>query len=290
MSEAVGQNQDPYQKPRGEVIAERNTVVPPWAPKIHDFSIRVKVQDGDQVREIPPGFTIGEVAPEHRWAIDPDTGIVMDPPTFRENYGRWYANQYTMINQQVEGEPLSVPDVISFVSRQIHPDDPSKLAPMDYDGNRPIASPVKPVHDSQGEKLSPERLAELEGSKKADKAGSQMEMLVKIHNDGMLTDAQFSEQSKQVFGGSVVVGEDGADSADPVAVEPPPGFEQKEAPTDPDPAPPADEPPEMVATLCGKEVKVRGKHVHERQCQECKHIRELGETLEDRPGVPPKEE
>jgi len=288
MSEAVGI--DPQRRSRGEIIPERNTVVPPWAPPIRDFSVRVKVQDGEDVREIPPGFSIGEVAPEHRWAIDPDTGIVMDAPTFRENFGRWYANQYTMINQQVEGEPLSIPDVVAFVSRQIHPDDNTKLAPMGYDGNRPITSPIKPVHDSQGEKLSPERLAELEGHKQADKAGSKMEMLVKLHDDGVLSDAQFAEQSKQVFGGSVAVGEEDTDSSEPVAVEPPPGFEPKAESTEPDPAPPADEPPEMVKTLCGKEVKVRGKHVHERQCQECKYIREHGKSLEDTPGVPPKEE
>ena len=102
MSEAVGT--DPYSRRRGEIIPERNTVIPEWAPKIQDFSMRVKIRNGEQVEEIPPGFTIGDVAPEYRWAIDPETGVVMDDADFKETFKKWYAAHYTMRGVPVEGE------------------------------------------------------------------------------------------------------------------------------------------------------------------------------------------
>lgn len=273
MSEAVGT--DPYQRARGEIIPERNKVVPPWAKTIRDFSVTVKELVDGTPQEIPPGFTIGEVAPEYRWAVDADTGVIMDQATFQLQFEKWYNAHYTMRGAQVEGEPVNIPTVKSFVSRKVDPDHPSKVVPMTYDPNRPVLSKPRLMYDRDGENpISPE---EAMARQKSDKAGAQMEMLVKMHSDGILTDAQFAEQSKKVFGGSVVVGDEGADSSGPAAVEPPPGFSPKA-----DAPPPQEQSePDTVTTLCGKEVKVRGKHVHERQCAECKHIRELAETAEN---------
>ncbi len=275
MSEAVGST-DPYQVTRGQWVPERNSVVPAWAPKINDFSVTVVVQEGDARIPVAPGFTVGEVAPEHRWAIsDPDTGVVMDQAHFNEKFQSWYALHYTMQGMKVEGKPESIPSVLDFVSRKVHPDDITKLVPMTFDPNRPVISKVKPVHDRDGERLSPERLAELEGRKKADEAGAKMAQLVELHEVGDINDETFMKRSKELYGGSVVVGAENADSAAPVAVESPHGCEPVT------PAPPEAEAAPTTTALCGATVKVRGKAIHEVNCKKCALVRDKPETQEE---------
>jgi hypothetical protein len=283
MSEAVGI--DPQARSRGEVIAERNTVVPPWAPTIRDFNITVKVREGDEIREIPPGFTIGEVAPEYRWAIDADTGIIMDQPTFKQEFERWYAAHYTMQNPpvKVEGEALSIPDVIDFVSRMVNPDDITKVIPIGTDLRRPVVSAPRLMYDRDGENPMDPEVAKAQA--KVGESGAKMQELVQMLEDGDINQEVFIKRSKKLYGGSVVVGEGQADSAAPAVAEspPPPGFEPRVEPK-PDDLPPAtsfvpDPPPavEMATAACGKEVKKKGLHVHQYRCKACKAVNEQQE-------------
>jgi hypothetical protein len=283
MSEAVGI--DPQARPRGEIIAERNTVVPPWAPAIRDYSVTVKVREGSEVREIPPGFTIGDVAPECRWAIDPATGIVMDQATFKQEFDRWYMAHYTMQNPpvQVEGEALSVPGVVDFVSRMVHPDDITKVIPIGTDLRRPMVSKPRLMYDRDGENPMDPEVAKAQA--RVGESGAKMQELVQMLEDGDITQEVFIKRSKKLYGGSVVVGGENADSAEPTAAgsPPPSGFEPvpEKKPDDLPPAtnfaPEAPPPVKMVAALCGKEFNPKGVHVHEHRCKECKAIKEQQE-------------
>jgi hypothetical protein len=242
---------------------------------------------GDELQEVPPGFTIGEVAPEYRWAIDPDTGIVMTQGEFLQDFGRWYTAHYTMQNppQQVEGKPESIPGVIDFISKRVHPDDPTKIIPMDCDLNRPVISKPKLLYDQNAENpKTPEQVA---AEQRTNDAGAQMAQLVQMHQAGDISDEVFMRRSKEIFGGSVVVGEGGADSAESAAAGSPPPVGFEPVPQKKDEPPPATEfapessldPPEtgMVKALCGKEYKAQGLGVHQSRCNDCKAIRESQE-------------
>ena len=278
MSEAVGR--DPYARSRGEIIAERGTVVPPWAPSIRDFTVTVKKMVDGEPKEISPSFTIGDVAPEYRWAINPDTGVIKSQPEFRQDYEKWYVAHYTMQGAKVEGDVTEIPNVEEFVSRRVDPNDTSKIVPMNHDSDRPIVSKVKPIHDRDGEVLSEERLAELEGRKEADALGAKMKQLVEMLASGDISNEVFVKRSTELYGGSVVVGSDSPDSDQPVSVEPPTGFEQK---AEDEPEPETEPEPEMTLALCGKEVKVRGKHLHELRCKACEEVRNANIESEETP-------
>jgi len=234
-------------------------VVPPWAPEIRDFSIPVKVNDEKGTREL--GFTIGEVAPECRWAIDPDTGIVMTNAQFREKFPLWYNAHYTMRPEpvEIEGEPLSIPGVIEFVSKKVHPNDITKLVPMGFDPDRPVTATRAEIENRVLHYPEIRAGEDTEDQKRANESASKMEVLIKLHDEGVLSDEQFAEQSKSIYGGSVVVGEEGTDSSEPSVAEPLP----EEAP--------------MTHALCGKTVKVKGKHLHELRCGACAKVRDAEE-------------
>jgi hypothetical protein len=203
MSENIVGSVDPYARQKGEIIAERNTVVPPWAPAIKDFSVTVKQEDLDgEIREIPPGFTIGDVAPEYRWAINPETGVIMSKAEFRQSFERWYAAHYTMRGEQVEGEPLTIPSVKDFVSLKVDPDDITRVVPMTYDPHRPVLSKPRSMYDRDGEVLSAAQIAAIEGRGKADESGAQMKMLVDQLKAGDITQEVYQKRSMELFGAS----------------------------------------------------------------------------------------
>lgn len=137
-------------------IPDRYNIVPSWYERHRDPQHTTVTKDGTP---IPPGFTVSQVAPEFRWAIQED-GEVLGQLEFQEAHARWYNAQYQFAGQAPDDANLrSVPRVERFVTRQVDPHDPSRLIPIVARPEGP-APQIQPVYNANGDLI--EEMGEVE--------------------------------------------------------------------------------------------------------------------------------
>ena len=113
-----------FQQRRQPIPTPRGPFVPPWYAPHEDTTLRVRGADGT----VMP-FTIGDVAPERRWAIR-DDGTVMDKETFLPLFDEWVIGQQAWQippGKAVNTEFNAVPSPVGFVAKQVDPAKPHRL-------------------------------------------------------------------------------------------------------------------------------------------------------------------
>lgn len=124
-------------------ITPRGVFVPPWYKPHTDLTIQVKSADGS--REL--GFTIGDVAVERRWAIDPE-GCVMEKYPFRERLTEWYIGQWKWQSPPKPALPVDTsayPSPEAYVAKGPDPSNPRRLIGLTKPNNRHALVTERPV-------------------------------------------------------------------------------------------------------------------------------------------------
>jgi hypothetical protein len=115
-------------EPRPGEITERGVFVPPWYEGHKDLSLIVTHEGKSQ------GYTVGEVAVERRWAIEPD-GSLMEQSKFERGLQQWRFGQFDWQVPPVRRPDLSfdpVPAVRSWVARGPDPADGRRLVDLTF--------------------------------------------------------------------------------------------------------------------------------------------------------------
>jgi hypothetical protein len=236
-------------------------------------------------------FTVSWVAPERRWAIDPE-GELLGQNEFNATFLQTVLEYYEVL--RANGHPNAAfkgdlnlhpqPAVQDYVSLCIDPEDESKLSHIGYDPHSTGEQPER-FYDTDGEEIAGARidhlcaayadpklrvtLTEVEVAEVRSRLGvaaddmselaTKLELLNSMLSDGTITMEQHSVQVSALTGKVVV-----AQADKPVIT--------------PDPAP-AEEKPVLVTALCGKEVRGKtaqtanfGKRAHERRCGKCEAL------------------
>jgi len=296
MSSAFPQTQqtvDPFSPGAAAILVkERGTIIPSWYVRNphRDPNLVVKRGGLPLLGMDKEPFTISQVAPERRWAVDED-GELMNQTDFDaakkktifEFYETLQANGHPDARYvgNVDREPI--PDVAYFVSWRIDPEDPTKLLEIGFDPNKKPGDVPKRYHTSDGDvidasrmdvlcksyhdpalrsKLTPEEIAEVEQSLgvKASDGGSaiaaKLEQLTELRASGALSDEDYIANVAKLTGTGA-------------PTEPPAKTNGAAAPAEDEPA---------VLAACGKAgLKVpNGLAAHERRCTKCRATRGLG--------------
>jgi hypothetical protein len=197
-------------------IPERETYVPAFTPKHKNESAPVLSRKGE-----PLGFTIGEVLPERRFAIDTD-GRCLDEREFEPMYFKWVSLvcapdgrivSLASINKYFDPRLEPVPNPEDFVNARIVGE---KIIPITFDETK-VEIP-RNYEDrrftAQGELVAAQNKASL-----ADRTAlAKVEALNDLVKDGTITVEQFSAKVAQLMGGATV--EEAVQ-----ATEKPPGFD-----------------------------------------------------------------
>ena len=141
-----------YNDKRPTYIGSRGTSIPSFYEPHSDLRVMVR-QDGIPV---PPGFQLGDVPPERRWAVRPSGELIP-----QIEFERLYLLHYEEHIRYMDGDPKKVPGkancqpvptVQAYVCVQLDPRDPSKLITMKHD---PFPKKVKQanqtLYDADGE-------------------------------------------------------------------------------------------------------------------------------------------
>lgn len=238
-------------------IPERNTFFPGWADArlVEDasvFEIGVRAADGRDL-----GFTVGDVAYEYRWPIDPETGTLLSQAEFDPQFDRWQRDFFHFIGEDIPAIRTGCPAVIAFVSRAVHPQDPTQIIHM---GDKPGAA-MTDRERAQIQQDIRETARPLSEWREAPAAANEdtlkltrLQTLQELHDAGDISDATYAARVGEIL------------STSPVEPEATKAEEPAEAP----PATPAK--PTMLS-LCGQTCKgLVGKKTHERNCKACKAL------------------
>lgn len=280
-----------FQRAEILVIEERGVHVPSWYIR-HE-------KDGDGIvvtqNGVPflPQFTVAQVPPERRWAIDP-TGEVLPTQEFAKRFIEWREEWFTKADPDVETRGIPqhwsaknahIPSVENFVKVQVDPRDRSKYIPMGYDPRKTAGALPDKLYDHEGEyvegearvrmlidqyrkdqtKLMPHEITEVENrlgikSGPEGNALAQLELLTKLRESGAIDDATFASQASELLGASpktdVRIGEVPESVPEPQAApEPAPETSRKKRK-----AP-------MKAMPCGEVIYAFHQKRHARSCE-----------------------
>lgn len=128
-------------------MTPRGVFIPPWYLPHKDLGLEVRNRHGEGL-----GFTIGDVAIERRWAIDPE-GKVMTGHEFQDRLTEWYIGQWAWQHPPQPALPVdtsSYPTPENYVSKGPDPANPRKLLsltqPVDRSKSATGERPVDPGH------------------------------------------------------------------------------------------------------------------------------------------------
>jgi hypothetical protein len=225
-------------------IPERGTYVPSWCPwlanKDADLNIPVK-HEGE-----PLGFTVAQVLPERRWAVQLD-GELLDQREFAEEIQRWYI---PMLPEGGEARYEPIPRVERFVSMTWEGPDRGYME-IGFDPDKAPPEKLKPQYNQEGE-ISRHVIEERNQAKEKQ---AKLEQLAELLAEGVITEAQFAEKSK-----AMLLDKEG--KPEPVL----------EAVSEAEPV--AEPEPEFEVALCGKDVKAGYLKQHMGRCKDCKILSE----------------
>ena len=152
---------DLYEVPQAHVpVLERATYIPSWTPVFPDLTRHVCDQEGGDL-----GFSIGEVLPERRWAIEP-SGRLLPEEQYEQLYKRWISLVLTPSgtlvrlssqNKYFDANLESIPPADVFVDAKpdaLMPEDATRTVPIRYRfglGGKGRAK-IRPVYTHTGEK------------------------------------------------------------------------------------------------------------------------------------------
>lgn len=126
-------------------LTPRGVFVPPWYQPHKQLNVEVKDSKGKSL-----GFTIGDVAVERRWAIDPE-GNVLAGHEFVDKLTEWYIGQWQWRNPPQPSLPVDTngyPSPETYVSKGPNPSNPRQLItltlPNHRRANEAVERPVDP--------------------------------------------------------------------------------------------------------------------------------------------------
>lgn len=146
-----------------QVIEERDDFVPPWYVP-HETPGLIRVTENG--KPVPPGFTVADVLPERRWAIQPD-GELLSGLDFKEQYLNkcelWF--RYCSIEAKqgitVRGphkdwsrHRVYVPSPRDYVCVQVDPTDPRREIPLGFDPHATEGARPDTLYDGEGEEVA----------------------------------------------------------------------------------------------------------------------------------------
>ncbi len=275
-----------------QLIPERDEFVPPW-PVPQDLSL-VVTQNGVLIGK---GFTVGDVLPERRWAIQAD-GEVMPRLEFEQKYLQkledWYRYASPEARQGAGGVPKSfkainepVPTVVNYVAVRVDPRDERRTLPMHYDPEATRGTRPNRLWDSANERFleGQERLraltrqyhqdpsllkdyevAEVEASlgraptppPSPEEGLRQAARLLKdMRDDGVISREEFAQRMEKLVDGA---------ADEPVKAAEPVQAEEKPKPK-PKPKPKRKAP--VSTAPCGEQVPNLQKRKHIEACPAC---------------------
>lgn len=125
-------------------ITPRGVFVPPWYKPHTDLSLPVRSHDG--TKEL--GFTIGDVAVERRWAIDPE-GKVMEGHEFKDMLTEWYIGQWAWQHPPRQALPIDTnayPTPECYVAKGPNPGNLRQLLTLGAPNHRHAQPSERPVN------------------------------------------------------------------------------------------------------------------------------------------------
>ena len=228
-------------------LPQYQAYVPDWSPIFDESALDREVKN----RGIGLGFTVRQVLPERRWAIDPETGECMDQRDFEERYKLYISLTVSggsvvsvqKNNRYFDPSVAPIPGVSGFVGAAL--DWQGKEIAIGFDPDKPATvkeTEVK-VYNHEGEEVSNEA-----GLKPAA-VSAKLETLTELLSDGTIDAEEFAKRTQALVKSKAAPGQ--------TAVEPPPNFKMAE-PVDPE---------KLACGVCGKVAKsMAGKAAHERHC------------------------
>lgn len=243
-------------------IPERETYVPAWGTRHSSESIQV-TQNGE-----PCGFSVGDVLPERRWAIEP-SGELKGQLEFERDYLKWITNVCTpdrrviplaSVNKNYAPALEHIPNVYDFVA--VKYDDNEKLVPIDYDATKAAPKVQRKLYDHEGRPMSAKEAAKASARRSSDRESlAQMKLLQTLHADGKLSADDLASAVTALLAG------DSTDAESEIA-SPPEGFDRVESDEEWIAAAPKRK---TIVAPCGKEFPKQGSlTMHMRFCGDCK--------------------
>ena len=132
------------------IFPDRGTHAPGWYVR-HEKPASILVKH--RGKPIPPGFSVAEVAPEYRWAIQAD-GEVMDQLDFMQKHELWWGESYSIKGGQIPDPSCRhIPKVERFVARRVSRTDPTHTEYIRREANEKPQILVQ--YDSDGKNPQP---------------------------------------------------------------------------------------------------------------------------------------
>lgn len=152
---------DPYALPATHTaIIERRTYVPSWYKPHPDLTVRVTDENGGDL-----GFTVADVLPERRWAIQ-HSGKLLPMQEYERRYQDWIGRVVTgdgrvismgAVNKYFDVTLESIPPPDEFVDAYPDPMRPgeNRYIPMGMRGKDTTfnRTKVRPIYNVMGEKM-----------------------------------------------------------------------------------------------------------------------------------------
>lgn len=233
-------DQDEYAPQQNRPGVEAGMYIPGWYREHSNTALPV-TRDG-----MPLGFSVGQVLPERRWAID-ELGELLPQHEFEAKYKQYQA--YMCRESAIDHEKEYIPQAAKFVDRKLDYND--KGIPINFDPYKPAEVEAEAKHNQEGE-VSPKWFAD---QREQEKKMARMEAYNDLLKLGKLTPEEY------------------ADLTSAILLEP----EPKEMPTQ-DPVETqelAQEDPALSLTEvanCGKQVKRGYLRQHAYRCGKCKEL------------------
>lgn len=153
---------------------EDGTYIPAWY-KDH-VNKEVQVLDNG----VPMGFTISQVLPERRWAIQED-GSLLEQHIFEKQFIQWISLHHAGDNLADPSKEY-IPSAAKFVNRRL--DFNGKGVEILFDENKPAEEEIKPIYTQQGD-LSTE----------ASKKLAKLQVLQEMQEEGNLTSEEYAAKT-----------------------------------------------------------------------------------------------
>ena len=271
-------------EPTNRIVQEgrRMSYVPKGSPRHANPGLPVVGPNG------PLGFSVGDMLESRRWAVDPETGQVMDQERFDGKFRLWKS---ILVVQNDDGSHGLVPiarkdkyfnpqyiatdNVINFVSQEV--DEAGNIRPIGFNPHGAVSGP-RLFWDAKGENA-----LTAEQTLRVVKAGKAMREIQAIQPLESVAPEEYQKKLNEILAGH---GLDFATLASGLA-ETPEGFEQvavtpqdiarleeiarrEEREASADRGADATVAPETFTAPCGKSCKSKaGMGAHARNCPDC---------------------
>ena len=247
-------------------IPERSTYIPGWYEPHRDETLAVRSRTGSAL-----GFTVGDVLPERRFALDA-AGQCLAERDFADRYRRWIAFTcapdgrvlaIASVNKYFDVGLEPIPDPEDFVNARVVNDRVIPIT-LDLDAMEIPRGFEDRRYGADGELAS----AAATKASQADRAAlSKMQTLAELRREGSISEEVFLAKVNEQLGIEATTADEAASE---IPIGPPAGFDATLIIAQPA------KPPEMRTMPCGKALNPVYAGNHERLCKkpECAALRE----------------